>query len=210
MNISNLLELYKNESIDVINKIDLTAIEYFVENVISCYLNSNKIFAFGNGGNAAYVDNLITDLNLHPFVSESKSESVITAKRLRSFNLCSSPATLTGILNDFGGDYIFSKQLEYLADENDLVIGFSGSGNSKNILIAFEYAKQNNMKTVLFTRKNEGKCHHFSDVVICVPGDSNFPGQTGPNNNNFHYEDIISKVSHMATGILKQVVKDEN
>lgn len=210
MNISNLLELYKNESINVMSEIDLTAIKYFVENVVSCYSNSNKIFAFGNGGNAAYVDNLITDLNLHPFVSESKSESVKATKRLRAFNLCSSSATLTGILNDFGGDYIFSKQLEYLADENDLVIGFSGSGNSKNILIAFEYAKQNNMKTILFTRKSEGKCHQFSDVVICVPGDSNFPGQTGSNNNNFHYEDMISKVSHMATGILKQVVQNEN
>ena len=210
MNISNLLELYKNESINVMNEIDLISIQYFVESVINCYVNSNKVFAFGNGGNAAYVDNLITDLNLHPFVSESKNESVKATKRLKAFNLCSSPATLTGILNDFGGDYIFLKQLEYLADENDLVIGFSGSGNSKNVLLAFEYAKEKNMSTILFTRKNEGKCHQFSDVVICVSGNSEFPGQTGSNNNNFHYEDMISKISHMATGILKQVVQNEN
>lgn len=210
MSIYKLLELYKIESTKVMNEIDLTSIESFVEYVVSCYQNSNKIFAFGNGGNAAYVDNLITDLNLHPFVSENKSEAFEVSKRLRAYNLCCSSSTMTGILNDFGGDYIFSKQLEYLADQDDLVIGFSGSGNSKNILLAFEYAKKQNMKTVLFTRKSEGKCHQFSDVIICVPGDSNFPGQTGPNNNNFHYEDMISKVSHMATGILKQVVQNAN
>ncbi len=210
MNIQKLLETYRDESIYVMANIDLSSIQMFAEAIIDCYKNSNKIFAFGNGGNAAYVDNLITDLNLHPFVSESKSESVLSSKRLRAYNLCSSSATITGILNDFGPDYIFSKQLEYLADSEDLLIGLSGSGNSKNILLAFEFAKNNNMKTILVTRKPEGKCHKFSDIVIYVPGESIFPGQTGGNNNNFHYEDMISKVSHMATGLLKKMVQDSD
>jgi D-sedoheptulose 7-phosphate isomerase len=190
--------------------LDLQFVEKLAEYVLRCYENKNEIFVFGNGGNSAFADNLVTDLNLHPFVGENKSENFKVSKRLRAHNLCNSSSTLTGILNDFGGDYIFSKQLEYLGKPNDLVIGFSGSGNSKNVLLAFEYAKQNNMTTVLITRKQDGKCNVFSDLAICINGNSNYPGQTGNNNNNFHFEDMISKISHMVTGILKQAVHDAN
>lgn len=209
MDINKLLKIYQSESIDVMSNMPLYSVEGFVKEVVSCYISDHKIFAISNGGGAAFVDNLVTDLNLHPFVSEDKSVPLKVTKRLRCFNLCSSPATITGILNDLGGDEIFSKQLEIYGDPKDLVIGISGSGNSKNILSAFKYAKENGMRTVLMTRNSVGHCHNYSDIVICINGTSQFPGQTGGNNNNFHFEDMVSKISHMCTGVLCQVVKND-
>lgn len=208
MELTTLLNLYKNESIAVMQEMDLDSIARLTELVLDCYHTGSQFFACGNGGNAAYVANLITDLNLHPFVSENKAISIPHTKRFKGFNLCDSVSTITGILNDVGSPLIFTSQLEIYASKGDVLLGFSGSGNSENIVNAFQYAKFKGMRTALITRKQEGKIHHLSDVVVCVPGYSTYPGQTGGNNNNFHYEDMISKISHMITGILKKEVNE--
>ena len=90
-----------------------------------------------------------------------------------------------------------------------MFFGISGSGNSKNVINALEYSKENNMKTIVITRNAECKAKDLADLMIVVEGDSTFPGQTGKNNNNFHFEDCISKVTHIAVGILKQEVSNE-
>ena len=203
MKLQNLLKLYKDESISVLEELDMSSVEKFVELILHSYHNCQNIFMIGNGGNAAFVDNFVTDLNFHPFCSDNKDVPLNITKRIRAFNLCLSPSTLTGILNDFGSNEIFTQQLKVYSTQGDVLIGFSGSGNSKNILSAFNYAKENNIKTVLFTRNKDGLCHAVSDIIIYIPGTSSFPGQTGGNNNNFHYEDMISKISHITTGILK-------
>ena len=64
------------------------------------------------------------------------------------------------------------------------------------------------MKTILVTRNEINKCNDFSDLTISLTGESIFPGQTGGNNNNFHFEDIFSKVTHLLCGILKQEVQN--
>ena len=73
MDYSDLIELYKKESSDVINNLSSDNILKFANLVIDAFANEKKIFACGNGGNAAYVSNLVVDLNMHPFVSEDKS-----------------------------------------------------------------------------------------------------------------------------------------
>lgn len=208
MELIKLLNLYKAESINSLKEIDTNSIAEFAKAVIECYNNNCKLFACGNGGNAAYVANLITDLNLHPFVSEDKNIPLQVKNRFKGFNLCDSVSTITGITNDIGPDAIFASQLEIFGESGDVLLGLSGSGNSKNILQAFQLAKFKGMKTVLITRSQKGSIRSFADIVIYVPGDSEYPGQTGGNNNNFHYEDMISKISHMVTGILKKVVNE--
>ena len=210
MNYLDLIELYKKESSDVILNIDSNGILKFVDLVIEAYISEKKVFACGNGGNAAYVANFVVDINMHPFVSEDKSSHGGKRNLFHAINLCEASATITGITNDLGFDSVFKEQLKYQADKDDILFCISGSGNSSNIIEAMEYAKSIGMKCVIITRNIPCKAEKFSDVLIEVKGISEFPGQTGNNNNNFHFEDCISKITHIVTGILKHKVTEDD
>ena len=67
-------------------------------------------------------------------------------------------------------------------------------------------AKEAGAKTFSMTKGNGGKCKELSDVCLIVPGTSKFPGQTGKNDNNFHIEDFQVTISHMITGLLKDII----
>jgi D-sedoheptulose 7-phosphate isomerase len=206
MNKVNLIDLYKKESSDVFNSIPSTEIAKFVDMVFDVYENEGTIFATGNGGNVASVQNLVVDLNMHPFVSEDKGSQTIPRNKFKCVSLCSDQATITGVSNDLGYEHIFSEQLKYQGDENDMFFGMSGSGNSGNVLEAMKVAKDKGMKTILITRNKENKCNQYADLTISLSGTSKFPGQTGGNNNNFHFEDILSKITHISVGLLKEKV----
>ena len=210
MNNRDLINLYKKESSDVIQNISSDDLLKFVNLVTDAYVAEKKIFACGNGGNAAYVANLVVDLNIHPFVSEDKSSHGGKRNQFHAINLCEAAATITGITNDLGFNSVFKEQLKYQAEKDDILFCISGSGNSGNILEAMEYAKNIGMKCVIMTRKSPCKAEAYADLLIQVNGTSEFPGQTGNNNNNFHFEDCISKITHMITGILKLKVTQDD
>lgn len=128
--------------------------------------------------------------------------------RLRAVDLTQSAAAITGITNDINFDHIFSQQMiNDKVNKGDIVFGFSGSGNSKNVLQAFKIAKEHNAHTVSITRGNGGKSKEMADYCIQIPGSSTFPGQTGGNDNNFHFEDALSYIAHMITGIMCDKIK---
>src|SRR3990167_2802477 len=157
MNKRELINLYKKESATAFNNVTNSKIEAFVNMIFEAYDKESTIFAAANGGGGAYVSNLVVDLNIHPFVSEDKGSQEVFRNRFKCVNLCADQATITGISNDLGFEHIFSEQLKYDGKEGDLVIGFSGSGNSKNILELFKVAKGKGMKTILFTRNEINK-----------------------------------------------------
>ena len=66
------------------------------------------------------------------------------------------------------------------------------------------------MKNILVTRNSINNCNEFADLTISLEGVSQFHGQTGGNNNNFHFEDILSKITHIAVGLFKEKVHNEN
>ena len=206
-----LIQLYVDEKRALLKDFPLDDIAAITEEVWKAYLHGKTIYACGNGGNAGFVSNLINDLSMHPFITEDKSQSLpADVPRLNAVDLCTSPVTITAIMNDLGPDYIFSQQLiNYGIREEDIVVGFTGSGNSPNILKAFEVAKNNNAKTIALTRGTGGKAKELTDYCIIVPGTSRYPGQTGKNDNNFHFEDETSTISHMITGIIKQRVTEK-
>ena len=204
--IKELISLYKDESVSVTRNLNEEELFNFIKTILWAYKNESTIFACGNGGNVAYVENLVVDLNMHPFVSEDKGARTIQRNKFHCVSLCDSSATITGISNDLGYEQIFSEQMLYQARPSDVFFGITGSGNSKNIIKALEYAKSIGMKTIIITRKEECLAKDLADVLVVVRGDSTFPGQTGKNNNNFHFEDTISKITHMAVGILKKEV----
>ncbi len=206
----NLIKLYKKESNDAFISISNSSIVDFVNLIIKAYKNEKKVFACGNGGNVASVQNLVLDLNMHPFVSEDKSERKGKRNQFQAVSLCDSAAAITGMTNDIGFENIFAEQLKYQANKGDILFAMSGSGNSKNIVKALKLAKELGMICVVMTRNNNTKSDEYADLVLRINSNKSvFPGQTGGNNNNFHYEDCISKISHIAVGILKQYVENE-
>ena len=205
----SLINLYKKESNNVFDSISSTEIAKFVDMVFDVYENEGTIFAAGNGGNVASVQNLVVDLNMHPFVSEDKGSQTIPRNKIKCVSLCSDQATITGVSNDLGYEHIFSEQLKYQGEEGDMFFGMSGSGNSGNVLEAMKVAKDKGMKTILVTRNKENKCNQYADLTISLEGTSEFPGQTGGNNNNFHFEDILSKITHISVGLLKEKVHND-
>ena len=205
----NLIDLYKKESADVFSSIPSIEVAKFVDMVFDVYEIEGTIFAAGNGGNVASVQNLVVDLNMHPFVSEDKGSQTIPRNRFKCVSLCSDQATITGVSNDLGYEHIFSEQLKYQGEEGDLFFGMSGSGNSGNVLKAMKVAKDKGMKTILVTRNKENKCNQYADLTISLEGTSKFPGQTGGNNNNFHFEDVLSKITHISVGLLKEKVHND-
>ena len=209
MNKADLINLYKKESSSVFNSIPSMEISKFVDMVFEVYENEGTIFAAGNGGNVASVQNLVVDLNIHPFVSEDKGKQTIPRNKFKCVSLCSDQATITGVSNDLGYEHIFSEQLKYQGDDKDIFFGMSGSGNSGNVLEAMKLAKEKGMKTILVTRNKENKCNQYADLTISLEGTSEFPGQTGGNNNNFHFEDILSKITHISVGLLKEKVHND-
>jgi D-sedoheptulose 7-phosphate isomerase len=206
----SMIEDYKRESAQIVQMLSTEEISKFVDIVLEAYESEATIFACGNGGNASAVQNLVVDMNMHPFVSEDKSKPSGKRNLFNCVSLTSCTATITGISNDLGYDHIFTEQLRYSAKKNDVLFCITGSGNSSNVISAAKYARSVGMKVVSITRSTSGKCEEVSDVVIHVLGpDSVFPGQTGKNNNNFHFEDCISKVVHIAVGLLKKRVQNE-
>lgn len=208
-NLNNLINIYKNESANVFNNISNIEIKNMVEIIWETYTTGGTVFCCGNGGNAGFVANLVSDFALHPFVGDDKSKPLDIKKRFSVIDLTCSSTMITGLLNDLGPDYIFSGQIKSHAKKGDLIIGFSGSGNSANILEAFAEMKRLSGKSLLVTRNRNGKCAPLSDVTVQIKGNSIYPGQTGKNNNNFHFEDCLSKLTHLVTGILKGRIQNE-
>lgn len=122
--------------------------------------NGKKLIFFGNGGSASDAQHLATEL----CVRFSKNRSAISA-----ISLNTDTSVLTAIGNDFGFDYIFSRQIEAIAKPEDLVIAISTSGKSKNIIEGLRKSKELGLKTVCFTGPNVKNIIDYCDEIISIP-----------------------------------------
>lgn len=123
----------------------------------------NKLFFFGNGGSAADAQHL---------AAEFVNRYLIDRPPLPAIALTTDTSILTSISNDFSFNEIFSKQLKALGKEGDVAIGISTSGNSSNIIKAFEVAKEMGMKTVAFTGNDGGAMAKMANVSLIVSSTS--------------------------------------
>ncbi len=119
-----------------------------------------KILFFGNGGSASDAQHLATELTVR--FSENR-------KAIPAISLATDTSALTAIGNDFGFDFIFSRQIEALGDKDDVAIGFTTSGKSKNIINAFKTARKKGLKCVVFTGNYTRLVSGFCDEIISVP-----------------------------------------
>ncbi len=121
--------------------------------------NGNKIILFGNGGSAADAQHIAAEL-IGRFKLERQSYPAIS--------LCTDPSIITSLGNDYSFDIIFSRQCESLVQKNDLVIGISTSGNSKNVENGLITSKELGAKTIGLLGNNGGKIGHIVDIAIIV------------------------------------------
>ena len=120
----------------------------------------NKILFFGNGGSASDAQHLSTELAVR-FAKNRKA--------IPSLSLVTDTSALTAIGNDFGFDQLFSRQIEAVGIENDVAIGITTSGKSKNVLKGLEIAKQNGLKTIAFAGKYTDDLQKLCTQIISVP-----------------------------------------
>ena len=210
----NQILTYFEEKKIIYNQIDLIKIEDLVKATINCYENDGTVYIFGNGGGSSIAEGFAVDLRTHPFVMDDKSISS-EIKRIKVICLTESSGALTGISNDIGFDQVFVEQLKNFMrskknNMNDLLISLSGSGNSKNACEAINFAKKFDVKTCSISGRGGGKASELVEIPIIIPGNSNFPGQTGKNNNNFHIEDLQNSISHIVVGLFKKYINLKN
>ncbi len=122
----------------------------------------NKILIFGNGGSAADAQHIAAEL-----VGRYKTER----RGLPAIALSTDTSALTAIGNDYGYDRVFDRQVEALANEGDLLIGISTSGNSANVNNALKRGKELGCKTIGFSGKGGGEMNGLCDLNIVVPSD---------------------------------------
>ena len=124
---------------------------------------TNKTILAGNGGSAADAQHIAAELvGRYGFDRPS----------LPSLSLTTDTSNLTAIGNDYGYDKVFSRQLEGMGQRGDLFIGISTSGNSKNIINAFEVAKEKGITTVALVGRDGGAMAKMADMAIVVPSES--------------------------------------
>lgn len=119
----------------------------------------NKILLCGNGGSAADAQHIAAELT-----GRYKTER----RGLPGIALTTDTSALTAIGNDYGYDRVFDRQTEALANEGDLLIGISTSGNSANVISALKLAKEMGCQTVGFSGRDGGKMNEVCDVNLVV------------------------------------------
>ena len=207
----SLIKLYFSEKTRIYKKLDFKKILDVINQIHNTYKKDGTIFIMGNGGSSGIAEGFSVDIRTHPFVSEDKNKTT-KIRRPRVICLTESAGALTGISNDIGFGFVFSEQLKNfmrskIINKNDLLIAFSSSGNSQNMIEAINYVKKYNVKTSCVSGRGGGIASTIVDYPIIIPGKlSSFPGQTGKNDNNFHIEDIQNAISHVITGLLKKFV----
>jgi len=130
---------------------------------VDLYRGKNKTILAGNGGSAADAQHIAAELvGRYGFDRPS----------IPSLALTTDTSNLTAIGNDYGYDKVFSRQLEGMGQAGDIFFGISTSGNSKNIINAFEVAKQKDIKTVALVGRDGGEMAKMADIALIVPSNS--------------------------------------
>jgi D-sedoheptulose 7-phosphate isomerase len=152
-------------SIDVKNQLLADdQMQQTIENAITviteAFRNGKKVLFCGNGGSAADAQHL---------AAEFSGRFYKDRKALPSEALHCNTSYLTAVANDYSYDVIYSRLVEGICEEGDVLVGLSTSGNSKNILNAFAAAKEKKVITIGFTGANGGKMKDASDYLVNVP-----------------------------------------
>jgi D-sedoheptulose 7-phosphate isomerase len=172
---------YLDESIECIeqlkNKTD--QIQKVIDKLEWAREKGKKVFLMGNGGSGSTASHLICDFNKF--------------RRVKAIALTDSMSLITAWSNDDDYSLVFKEQLRTLADKGDIVLGISGSGNSKNIIEGIEFAKKLGCYTIGFAGYDGGKLKQVADECIVVEV-----------KNMQHSEDMHTLLGHMMAFLMTE------
>ena len=156
----NFSDEYLEYLTSLIAQLDRSAISQFADLLLESRENKTTTFFLGNGGSASTATHFVNDVSLGSRQFE---------KPFRAISLCDNQAVITAIANDDGYENIFLQQLQTLATAGDTIVCISASGNSKNLIKAIEYARENNIYVVGLTAFDGGYLKENCDLNIHVP-----------------------------------------
>jgi D-sedoheptulose 7-phosphate isomerase len=175
----------------VLKTIDVREIGQFVQTILDARERGATIYFIGNGGSAATASHFANDIAIGTNSYD---------KPFRAVSLTDNLAIITAVGNDFGYEDIFVRQLQVLGRKGDVVVGISASGNSPNLIKAFEYAKSVGIKTVAITAFDGGKMKPMADEGVHVP---TAPKEYGP------AEDAHMVLDHLVGAYLMRAIKND-
>lgn len=155
---NDIFKDYQKRLCDCLLSFDWTPVSRLAKDMKLAMQKGKHIFLCGNGGSAANAIHMANDFLC--------SFARINGKGIKVTALSSNQAVLTCLGNDIGYENIFSFQLETLAEEGDILVVLSGSGNSPNVLKAVKTAKRKRIKTYAIVGYDGGKCLELVDVPI--------------------------------------------
>ena len=173
----------------VLQKVDTAEIGRFIETLLDARRRGATIFFIGNGGSAATASHFANDL---AFGTNDYEQP------FRVISLTDNVPVLTALGNDFSYEEIFVRQLRVLAKQGDVLVAISASGNSPNLIRAFDYALSAGIKTVALTAFDGGKMRTMADEGIHIPTE---PKEYGP------AEDAHMVLDHLVGAYLMRYVK---
>ncbi|MBZ4187517.1 D-sedoheptulose-7-phosphate isomerase [Niabella beijingensis] len=138
----------------------LQTVEQVIALIVTAFRNGNSVYFCGNGGSAADAQHLAAEFSGRFY----KDRKALPAEALH----CNT-SYLTAVANDYSFDLIYSRIIDGIGKKGDVLIGLSTSGNSRNIVRAFEHAKAKGLITVGFTGATGGLLKTASDHLINIP-----------------------------------------
>ena len=128
--------------------------------IVAAFKNGHRVYFCGNGGSAADAQHL---------AAEFSGRFYTDRKALPAEALHCNTSYLTAVANDYGYDSVYSRMIDGIGQKGDVLVGLSTSGNSANIIKAFEVAKEKGMTSVAFTGQSGGQMKSISDYLINIP-----------------------------------------
>ena len=138
----------------------LSSIQKAADLITSSLNKKRRIYFCGNGGSAADAQHLAAELSGRFYTDR---------KALPAEALHCNTSYITAVANDYSYDVVYARLVEGICEEGDVLVGLSTSGNSSNIVKAFEVAKSKGVSTIAFTGESGGKLKNISDCIINVP-----------------------------------------
>jgi D-sedoheptulose 7-phosphate isomerase len=174
---------------DVLKEIDVKEIKQFIDLLLDARERCATVFFIGNGGSASTASHFSNDLSIGTNSYD---------KPFRTISLCDNQSIITAIGNDFGYEEVFVRQLKILAKPGDVLVGISASGNSPNLIKAFEYAEHSKIHTVSITAFDGGNLKKIASQGIHVPTEAK---EYGP------AEDAHMILDHLIGAYLARYIK---
>jgi len=159
--IKNIIQASVNTKQQLLqNEVIIETIEKVIDTISTAFKNGNSVYFCGNGGSAADAQHL---------AAEFSGRFYTDRKALPAEALHCNTSYLTAVANDYSFDVIYSRLIDGIGKKEDILIGLSTSGNSTNIIKAFEKAREKGMITIGFTGQTGGKMKDVSDYLLNVP-----------------------------------------